>query len=131
MVEGSNKGEKELSFTTTNSKYASIVVPSSLDPFLGYHLKCYKAYTAISLSSTISETKNLNTGPKEAVALQDQDVPHEERRQRQLRSDSVIKSSNTRGVLEEKCIFCEKRIENTRDARKNSICANPKISKMA
>jgi hypothetical protein len=42
----------------TNSKYASIVIPLSLNAFSGYHLKCYKAYTAISLNNSISENEN-------------------------------------------------------------------------
>ena len=79
--------------------------------FRGYHLKFYKANTAVSLCNTISENENPKHDYEEEVTthLNQSEVPRKQRKEMQLRSNSALKSSNTRGILEERCIFCEKK----------------------
>jgi hypothetical protein len=51
-----------------------------LDAFSGYHLKCYKAYTAISLCNPILEKENPKHDYEEEVSthLNQNEVPHEQ-----------------------------------------------------
>jgi hypothetical protein len=70
----------QISRSGKNSKYASIVIPFSLDAFSGYHLKCYKAYTAISLCNPILEKENPKHDYEEEVTthLNQSEIPHEQ-----------------------------------------------------
>ena len=76
-------------FKFSSSKYLSICdqLPDSYDDSIGYHTACYKNFTAVTKSDTVSEEGS--------------------RRDSILRSDSILgKTSTSSGILPKKCIFC-------------------------
>lgn len=52
-----------------NSKFTSVTLPESIDSISGYHAKCYKAYTAVSLKeiSAVSKLNNIEIVGKVAT----------------------------------------------------------------
>lgn len=92
----------------TNTKYRNVVLPSTVNSNQGYHVRCYKTYTAVpTAKSTTDQDKPLPVGfqPGQNSTLQ---LP-EASSTVQLRSSSTLKANTRTGILEEKCIFCKKK----------------------
>ena len=91
----------------TNSKYASIVLPVTINSTEGYHAKCYQ--NCIAVCSTASKATDK---PEDSVDDQAQPSSTQESSTKstiQLRSTSVLKSESRTGILEAKCILCKKK----------------------
>lgn len=88
----------EIRKTMTNSKYSAIVVPDEVSVDSGYHSKCYKNYTAVSVRHVRvqSEIPSTSSVPAETDNLS-----------RSTPSSAMgVTSSPITGIFEPKCIFC-------------------------
>lgn len=112
-----------------NSKYGKILLPSNVNSNQGYHARCYKRYTSVSLHSkmdmqTGNDLQDLSAGNENNSVEKSLDTP----RERQLRSNSGMKSTSGTGILEEKCIFCEKKDRKHKGCReKLHLCITTAI----
>ena len=91
----------------TNSKYASIVLPVTINSTEGYHARCYKNFIAVCSTASKATDK-----PEDSVDDQAQPSSTQESSTKstiQLRSTSVLKSESRTGILEAKCILCKKK----------------------
>ena len=94
-------------------KYSNVQIPENVDDHNGYHLQCYKRFTALSKL----QREKLN----EVVPTPSTPVNKAEKNTRLLRSELESPSScNSTGVFTKVCLFCD-RVEFQLNYKKHTL----------